>query len=76
MTRAIFLINIFFDKINNLIRQNYRCVTWEVGLFEFSNVQDIACGKRCALEESRPRGYKMFFILNLTEHEISTARKH
>ena len=24
---------------------------------------------------SRPRGYKTFFVLNSTEHEISTAHK-
>ena len=26
--------------------------------------------------QNRPQGYKTFFMLNLTEHEISTAHKN
>ena len=28
------------------------------------------------LKDSRPQGYKTFFMLNSTEHEISTAHKN
>ena len=31
---------------------------------------------KCTKCESRPRGYNTFFMLNSTEHEISTAHKN
>ena len=32
--------------------------------------------QQASKEATRPRGYKTFFMLNSTEHEISTAHKN
>ena len=31
--------------------------------------------KEAFIQDTRPRGYKTFFMLNSTEHEISTANR-
>ena len=41
-----------------------------------NRIIDFFHGVRAYFLESRPRGYKTFFMLNSTEHEISTAHKN
>ena len=52
-------INIYFQFI-----QKYKCTQKSSEYY-----QESACNK------AKPRGYKAFFMLNSTEHEIATAHK-
>ena len=44
------------------------------GIFQI--FQQVSVAEKAALTLSLPRGYKNFFMLNSTEHEISIAHKN
>ena len=65
MWLILLLLYLFTDRGND---------NWLIK-YEQATTQGNGDGKEVGCRQIRPRDYKTFFMLNLAEHEISTAHK-